>query len=84
MVPILSILCGPYHPGPPVTFPIRAHHEDRNFRPCASHGLDSLHFLILEQGQRKVYREVLIAGDLSMDDVSSAASELGAYQVSQT
>jgi len=43
--------------------------------PCA--------FLISEQNQRNVYREVLIAGDLSQEDVDRAISQLGAYQVSK-
>jgi len=41
-----------------------------------------LYFLILEQNQRKVYREVFIAGDLSQDDVARATAQLGAFQVS--
>jgi len=41
-----------------------------------------LYFLILEQNQRKVYREVFIAGDLSPDDVALATAQLGTFQVS--
>jgi len=39
--------------------------------------------LIPEQSQRKVYREVLVAGDLSQDDVDLATAQLGAFQVSR-
>jgi len=39
--------------------------------------------LTSEQNQRNVYREVLIAGDLSQEDVDRAASQLGAFQVSR-
>ena len=39
--------------------------------------------LILEQNQRKIYREVLIAGDLSQDNVDRASAQLGAFQVSR-
>ena len=39
MVPVLSIFRLPCHPGSPITFPIRTHHEDRNFHPCAYHRL---------------------------------------------
>ena len=42
-----------------------------------------LHPLISEQNQRRAYREVLIAGDLSQDDVARATAQLGAFQVSQ-
>jgi hypothetical protein len=38
--------------------------------------------LTFEQNQREVYREVLIAGDLSQDDVGRANKQLGAFQVS--
>jgi len=43
----------------------------------------SLYLLTFEQNQRKVYREVLIAGDLSQDDVARATAQLGAFQVSR-
>lgn len=39
--------------------------------------------LISEQSQRKVYREVLVAGDLSQDNVDLATAQLGAFQVSR-
>lgn len=35
---------------------------------------------IFNQNQRMMYREVLIAGDLSPDDVSRASNQLGAFQ----
>lgn len=38
---------------------------------------------ICQQSQRRMYREVLIAGDLSQDDVDRATAQLGAFQVSQ-
>jgi hypothetical protein len=38
--------------------------------------------LTFEQNQREVYREVLIAGDLSQDDVGRANKQLKAFQVS--
>jgi hypothetical protein len=40
-------------------------------------------YLIFEQNQRTVYREVLIAGDLSRDDVDRATAQLGAFEVSR-
>ena len=41
-----------------------------------------LHFLIFEQGQRTAYREILITGDLSQEDVDHANAQLWAVQVS--
>jgi len=35
-----------------------------------------LHFLILEQNQHKVYHEVLVAGDLSQEDLERAAPDM--------
>jgi hypothetical protein len=43
----------------------------------------SLAFLSFEQNQHMVYSEVLIAGDLSQEDVDRATAQLGAFQVSQ-
>ena len=40
-------------------------------------------FLTFEQNQRMVYHEVLVAGDLSQDDVNRATAQLGAFQVSR-
>lgn len=40
-------------------------------------------FLTSEQNQRTTYGEVLIAGDLSQEDVNRATSQLGAFQVSR-
>jgi len=84
VVVVLGILRRPCHPGTDVKFPIRAYHRDRCFRkrtcnrpsffPC---------FLIPEQNQRKTYREVLIAGDLSQEDISQATIQLVEFEVSQ-
>ena len=82
MVPLRSILRPPRRPGTPDTIPIRAHREDRNFCPRTCHIPASLCFLILEQNQSKVYREVLIAGDLSQDDLTRADTQV-VVQVSQ-
>jgi len=73
MVPILRILRRPRHPGSPVTLPIRTDHRDQDFRRRTYHKLGSkFSLLILEQNQHNAYREVLIAGDLSEEDVSQA------------
>ena len=80
MVPVLDILCRPRHPESPVTFPIRTHHGDRNFRKRTCCSPTPLYFLIVEQNQRKVYHEVLIAGDLSGEDVHRAAGQTLAFQ----
>ena len=75
MVPVLRILRHPRYSGSHVTFHIRSHHGDRNFRPRACHRLAaSLCFLSIEQNQRKAYHEVLIAGDLSEADISQAGA----------
>ena len=84
VVRVHRILCRPRHPGTTVTFPVRAHHGDQDFRPRMCHIPASFsHLLIFEQNQRKVYSEVLIAGDLSQEDVSRATAQLGAFQVSR-
>jgi len=82
MVPFRSILRRPHRPGPPNTIPIRTHHEDRNFYPRTCRGPASLFFLILQQNQSNAYHEVLIAGDLSQDDVTRADPQV-VLQVSQ-
>jgi len=83
MVTLHSILCHPCHPGSHLTFPIRTHHGDQNFCPRTRHRPASFsHHLILKQNQRKEYRQVLIAGDLSQEDVARATAQLGAFQVS--
>ena len=83
MVPVHRVFCRPGHPGSPLTFHTRTHHGDQNFRPRAGHRTVSfLHFLMFEQSQREIYREVLIAGDLSQEDVDRAAAQLGAWVVS--
>jgi len=76
MVPILRILRRPRRPGSPVTLPIRTDHRDQDFRRCTYHKLASKFSpLIPEQNQRNAYREVLIAGDLSEEDVSQAEAD---------
>jgi len=73
VVPILNILCRPRHPGSSVTLHIRTYRGDQGLHPCAYHKpVDKFDFLIPEQHQPKVYSEVLIAGDLSEEDVSRA------------
>ena len=75
MVPVLGILYHPRHPGFPVTFPIWSYHGDRYIRKrTCSRPTSFLDFLIFEQNQNKVYREVLIAGDLSEENASQADS----------
>jgi len=51
-------------------------------RVCATDLPLPLACLIFEQSQRMVYREVLIAGDLSQHDVDGATNQLEAFQVS--
>ena len=81
MVPVLRILYHPRHPGPPVTLPIRTHCGDQSFRPRAYHKPASkFYFVISKQPQSKVYSEVLIAGDLSGEEVSWAGS-WGSYLI---
>ena len=72
MVPVLRILPRYRHPWSPISFPIRTCHRDQNLLRRTCHRPASLYILILEQNRRKVYREVLIAGDLSEEDVSRA------------
>ena len=71
MIPIPSILRRPRHPGSPITFPVRTYHRDRNFRQCMCYRPISLRFLTFEQSQSYAYREVLIAGDLSQEDLEA-------------
>jgi len=52
-------------------------------RVCATKLPLSRTTLTSEQTQRKVYREVLVAGDLSQENVNLAAAQLGAFQVSR-
>ena len=68
MAHVLSILPRSLPPGCLVTFPIRAHHGDRTFHKRMCHRPASPYSLIFEQNQRKVYREVLIAGDITPED----------------
>ena len=75
MVPILGILCRPRHPGSPVTLRIRTYRGDQSFRPRTYYKLASkFDFLIHEQPQRKAYSEVLIAGDLTEEDIGRAGT----------
>jgi len=71
---VLGILRRSYHSGCPATFPVRTHHGNRNFRKRTCHRPASLYLLIFEQNQRKVYREVLIAADLSSQDEDRAGN----------
>ena len=77
MVPVLGFLHCPRHPGSPVTFPVRTHYRDQYLPPCACCRPASLRFLIFEQNQRGVYREVLIAGDLSQEDLNATSNLWG-------
>ena len=84
MVPVLRVLYRPRNPRSPVTISIRSYHGDRNFPPRTYYKPASFcTFLTSEQNQRAVYREVLIAGDLSQEDVNRATAQLGAFQVSR-
>jgi len=84
VVPVLGVLRRPRHPGSPVTFPIRARRRHRNFHKCTCHRPASLYLLIFEQNNRKVYREVLIAGDLSKQDVRQAGTRGWFYLSGET
>ena len=83
MVPGLGILRRPCRPRSPVTFPIRAYRGDRDLYPRTCRGPPSFYFLTFEQNQRNAYREVLIAGDLSMGDVKRAAAQFVASKVNR-
>jgi len=83
MVPLHRILHRPRHLGSSVALPVWAYHGDRNLRPRRCHKRASLlYFPNFKQNQRMTYREVLIAGDLSQDDVDRATAQLGAFEVS--
>jgi len=83
MVPVLRFLRCPRHPGSTVTFPVRTHHRDQNLHSGTCHRPSSvLHFPIFGQNQRKVYREVLIVGDLSQEDLYRAEQGSRAHGVS--
>jgi len=85
VVVVLGILRRPCHPGSCVKFPIRTYHRNQYVRKRTCHRHASfLHFPIFEQNQRKSYREVLIAGDLSQEDIGQATTQLGEFQVSMT
>jgi len=72
MVLVLNILRRPHHSGSGIAIHIWSYYGDRNFRPRACHIPASLCFLSFEQNQRKAYYEVLIAGDLSEEDIRQA------------
>jgi len=74
MVPVLRILSYPRYPGSPVTVLIRTHRGNRNFRERTYRRPVSLHLLMFEQNQSKVYHEVLIAADTSSEDEDRAAA----------
>ena len=81
MVSVLRIIRHPGYPGYPITFPIRTHHKDRKCSRTCHRPVSIFCFLIFEQGQRRIYSEVLIPGDLSPEDVDRAVAQLGASQV---
>jgi len=81
VVPIPSVLCHPRHSSSTVTLPIRPHCGDHSFRPGTYHEpVSKFNFLISEQPQRKAYSEVLIAGDLTQEDINRA----GTWEFHQT
>ena len=83
MVSINSILHCPSRPSSLPPFPIWPYHDDRNLHSSATRGPpSSLCFLTFEQNQRTTYREVLITGDLSPDDISRATERTSALKVS--
>jgi len=83
VVPVHRILHRHRRLGSTVTFPVRTRRGDQNFRPRMSRRPASLYLLIFEQNQRKVYHEVLIAGDLSNEDVSRAGAQFPSFVVSR-
>ena len=83
VVIVLGTLCRPCHPGSRVKFPIRTYHRDQYVRKRTCYRPAFLHFLILEQNQRKTYREVLIAGDLSQENVNQVTIRFEEYKVSR-
>jgi len=48
---------------------------------CAANLVSLSRFSNFEQNQRMEYHEVLIAGDLSQEDVARASNQLGAFEV---
>ena len=81
VVPVPGVLRHTRRPGSPVTFPIRTHRRDRNFRRCTCCGPASfLYFLIFEQNQHIVYHEVLVTGDLSEEDIQWATPAGSPYR----
>ena len=85
VVVVLGILRRPCNPRSCVKLPIRTYHRDQYVRKRTYHRhAIFLHFPIFEQNQRNSYREVLIAGDLSQEDIGQATTQLGVSQVSRT
>jgi hypothetical protein len=81
VVPFHRVFHRPRYPGSHVTVPIM---NIETFVRVRTTDLPlSRAFLSFEQDQHMVYREVLIAGDLSREDVDRATAQLGAFQVSQ-
>jgi len=83
MVPRVLHLSG--YLGSHVTFPHWAYHGHPNLGPREFHRsvpFSSIRFMLFEQNQRMVYREILIAGDLSKDDVERATNQFKAFEVS--
>ena len=86
MVTVLGILRRPRLPRSPVTLPIWAHHGNQYFHKCTRYrpAISFLDFLIFEQNQDKVYHEVLIAGDLTKEDVARADVQYLASKVNRS
>ena len=84
VVSVPRVLCHPRHPGSCVTFPIRTYHGYQNLCDRTCHTPVCLMcfpaFPNFEQSQSKVYREVLITGDLTQEDSKWAATRLWAFQ----
>ena len=83
VVTALGVLCRPCYPGSRIKFPIRTYHRNQYVRKRTCRRPASLHFLIFEQNQHKAYHEVLIAGDLSQEDIDRATIQLGESKVSR-
>jgi len=84
VVAFLGVLHCPRHPGSPTALPIWTHRGDRNFNPRTCYRSASFSYsLIFEQNQSNLYREVLIAGDLSEEDIDRAFTYVLSANVSQ-
>jgi len=69
MVPVPRILRCPRRPSYYIALLTRTHRGDQNLHKRMPYGPVSLCFLIFEQSQREVYREVLVVGDLTDWDI---------------